>query len=88
MAIISTPYHGYLKNVAVAVAGKWDTHHSPLWEGGHVKFWSRATLRTLFQEAGLREAAFYRVGRLAPFAKSMVCVFAKPLETGPRPAER
>src|SRR5687767_5493269 len=39
--IISTPYHGYLKNLLIAVSGKWDAHHTTLWEGGHIKFFSR-----------------------------------------------
>jgi 2-polyprenyl-6-hydroxyphenyl methylase/3-demethylubiquinone-9 3-methyltransferase len=74
-AIISTPYHGYLKNLALALAGKWDWHHSPNWEGGHIKFWSRATLRTLFEAAGLQETAFIPAGRLAPLAKSMIGIY-------------
>jgi 2-polyprenyl-6-hydroxyphenyl methylase/3-demethylubiquinone-9 3-methyltransferase len=31
IAIVSTPYHSYLKNLALAVAGKWDAHLEPLW---------------------------------------------------------
>lgn len=84
-AIISTPYHGYLKNLAIAAVGKWDLHHTALWEGGHIKFWSRATLAKLFRSAGLVEVAFYRVGRIPPLAKSMVCVFAKPAARSDRP---
>ena len=30
MAIISTPYHGYLKNLALAVTGKMDQHFTAL----------------------------------------------------------
>jgi 2-polyprenyl-6-hydroxyphenyl methylase/3-demethylubiquinone-9 3-methyltransferase len=77
VAIISTPYHGYLKNVLIAAAGKWDSHHSPLWDGGHIKFWSRSTLRLLFEEVGMREVSFTRVGRVPPLAKSMVGVFQR-----------
>ena len=74
-AVISTPYHGYLKNLALAVMDKWDRHHAPNWEGGHIKFWSRASLREFFESAGLRETAFLRVGRIAPLAKSMIGVY-------------
>ena len=28
--VCSTPYHGYLKNLALALAGKWDSHANPL----------------------------------------------------------
>lgn len=33
--IIGTPYHGYPKNLAMAVRDDWDAHHSVLWDGGH-----------------------------------------------------
>jgi len=39
--IISTPYHGYLKNPFIALSNKWDSHLSPPWDGGHIKLWSR-----------------------------------------------
>ena len=29
--ICTTPYHGYLKNLALSIAGKWDAHANPLW---------------------------------------------------------
>lgn len=76
-AIISTPYHSYLKNLALAVSGKMDFHFTALWEGGHIKFWSRDTLGQLFASAGMREVDFERVGRIPPLAKSMVAVYTK-----------
>jgi 2-polyprenyl-3-methyl-5-hydroxy-6-metoxy-1,4-benzoquinol methylase len=78
IGIVSTPYHGYAKNLALALFGKMDAHHSPLWDYGHIKFWSKATLVSLFKEVGLVEKAFYRVGRIAPLAKSMILVVQKP----------
>lgn len=36
--IVSTPYHGYLKNVALALSGRLDSHFAVLWDGGHIKF--------------------------------------------------
>jgi 2-polyprenyl-3-methyl-5-hydroxy-6-metoxy-1,4-benzoquinol methylase len=77
IAVISTPYHGYLKNLALAVAGKWDDHLGPLWDGGHIKFFSIATLRTLLADAGFRDIRFIRVGRIPPLAKSIVAVASK-----------
>jgi SAM-dependent methyltransferase len=78
VAIISTPYHGYLKNLAIAALGKWDHHHTATWDGGHVKFWSRKTLGEVFGYVGLQEVAFDRAGRIPAFAKSMVVSFEKP----------
>lgn len=77
VAIISTPYHGYLKNLALSVAGKWDDHFTALWDHGHIKFWSRKTLTDLLEETGFRDIAFHRVGRIPSFAKSMIAVARK-----------
>jgi 2-polyprenyl-3-methyl-5-hydroxy-6-metoxy-1,4-benzoquinol methylase len=77
IAIVSTPYHGYLKNLALAVAGKWNDHLCPLRDGGHIKFFSIATLRILLADAGFRDIRFIRVGRIPPLAKSMVAVASK-----------
>ena len=78
VAIISTPFHGYWKNLALAVTGKFDRHWNPLWEGGHIKFWSEATLRVLLRETGFVQIEFERVGRIPPFAKSMIAIARKP----------
>jgi 2-polyprenyl-3-methyl-5-hydroxy-6-metoxy-1,4-benzoquinol methylase len=77
-AFVSTPYHGYLKNVALALAGKFDDHFTALWDNGHIKFWSPRTITTLFREAGFRVEHVWRVGRLPVFAKSMVVMVRKP----------
>lgn len=78
LAVISTPFHGYWKNLALALAGKFDAHWSPLWDGGHIKFWSERTLRALLEEAGLVDIAFRRVGRIPALAKSMIAISRKP----------
>lgn len=77
IAVLSTPYHSYLKNLVLAVTGKMENHFTALWEGGHIKFWSRATLAQLFARAGFEEIAFDRVGRLPVVAKSMVVTYRK-----------
>ncbi|MCW8194205.1 class I SAM-dependent methyltransferase [Proteobacteria bacterium 005FR1] len=77
-AIISTPYHGYWKNLALAVTGKMDTHFTALWDHGRIKFWSISTLRALLQEAGFSDIRFKRVGRIPCLAKSMIAVATKP----------
>ncbi len=77
-AVISTPYHGYMKNIALAVSGKLDFHFTALWDGGHVKFFSIKTLTTLLEEAGFSQIEFLRVGRIPPLAKSMIAIAQKP----------
>lgn len=70
--IITTPYHGYWKNLAIALLGRHDRHFDPLWEGGHLKFFSMATLSSAFSGVGFSDIRFSRVGRIAPLAKSML----------------
>ncbi len=70
--ILSTPYHGYLKNVMLGLFNKWDTHMDPLWLGGHIKIWSRATLSKLLTNAGFTVTNFKGTGRLPYFWKSMI----------------
>lgn len=77
VAIISTPFHGYLKNLALAVTGKMEAHLDPLWDEGHIKFFTEAKLRTLLLEAGFSTVEFQRVGRIAPLAKSMIAIARK-----------
>jgi 2-polyprenyl-3-methyl-5-hydroxy-6-metoxy-1,4-benzoquinol methylase len=75
LAIVSTPYHGYWKNLALSlVPGAWDRHHHPLSDHGHIKFWSVRTLRALLLQAGFKAVRFGRVGRVAALAKSMIAV--------------
>lgn len=75
VAIVSTPYHGYLKNLSLALLNKWDSHLDPLWDNGHIKLWSPETLSFLFSELGMRRQQCLRVGRIPPLAKSMVLTF-------------
>jgi 2-polyprenyl-3-methyl-5-hydroxy-6-metoxy-1,4-benzoquinol methylase len=75
--VLTTPYHGYLKNLALAVFGKWDKHFTALWHGGHIKFWSRSTLTKLLESHGFRVVGFSGVGRCPWLWKSMVLVAQK-----------
>jgi len=75
--ILTTPYHGYLKNLALSIFGKWDKHHTSLWHGGHIKFWSRATLSQLLSDNGFKVTHFSGVGRVPYLWKSMIIVAQK-----------
>jgi len=75
--IISTPYHGYLKNLILALTNRWDAHLNPFWDGGHIKFWSCKTLSQLLNESGFRIVRFIGAGRLPFLWKSMIVVAQK-----------
>jgi len=78
LALVSTPYHGYWKNLALALSGKLDNHFTALWDHGHIKFWSFRTLGLLLQEAGFEHIRFLRTGRVPILAKSMIAIVRKP----------
>jgi len=75
--VITTPYHGYLKNLVMALSGKMDQHFTVLWDGGHIKFWSYKTLSFLLQENGFIVVKFYGVGRFLWLWKSMIITASK-----------
>jgi len=85
LAVISTPYHGWLKNLAIALLGRFDDHVNPLRVHGHIKFWSRATLSRLLEEAGLEVLEFRYAGRIRPLAKSMLAVARRPVRDAEGP---
>lgn len=70
--ICTTPYHGYLKNLVIAASNKFDHHVNPLWDGGHIKFWSVKTLRKLLEECGFSGVRWTGAGRYPYMWKSLV----------------
>ena len=75
--IVGTPYHGYLKNLAISLLDKWDAHHGVHWDGGHIKFFSVRTLGELVARHGFQDLTFYFHGRLPWLWKHMICVAQK-----------
>jgi len=76
--ILSTPFHGYWKNLVLAALNKFDDHWHPLRDFGHVKFFSKKTLFFLFREYGFHVNEFVRVGRVPVMACSMIIAASKP----------
>lgn len=72
LLILSTPYHGYWKNLALAITNGFDAHWHPLRDYGHVKFFSKQTLVQLVQEYQLEEIQFETAGRISLLANSMI----------------
>ena len=72
--MVGTPYHGYLKNLAISLLNKWDAHHTTLWDGGHIRFFSVKTLTELVTENGFEVIRFYFFGRCPFLWKNMICL--------------
>ncbi len=78
LLIITSNFHGYSKNVALALAGRFDSRWDPLLDHGKVKFFSRATLTSLLCEFELRDLHFETAGRIPMFARSMLVAARAP----------
>jgi 2-polyprenyl-3-methyl-5-hydroxy-6-metoxy-1,4-benzoquinol methylase len=75
--IVSTPYHGYLKNLAISALNGWDRHFTVSVDGGHIKFFSKASLARMALECGFRNPRLVGVGRVPWVWKSMILVAEK-----------
>lgn len=71
--VIGTPYHGYIKNLALSVSGRMDAHFTALWDGGHIKFFSVRTLAELIRQHGFIDLSFSYYGRAPYMWKNMFC---------------
>ena len=77
--LLGTPYHGYLKNLALALSGRMDSHFSVLHDGGHIKFFSVKTLSQLMTAHSFRDLNFTFHGRAPWLWKNMICHARKPV---------
>lgn len=71
--VITTPYHGYLKNLALSVSGRMDSHFSALHDGGHIKFFSVKSLSELMRKHSFGDLKFSYYGRAWWLWKNMIC---------------
>ena len=71
--LITAPYHGYLKNLTLALSGRMDRHFSALHDGGHIKFFSVRTLAELINSHSFTDLRFSYYGRAPWLWKNMIC---------------
>lgn len=72
-AAITTPYHGLIKNIAIALRG-FDKHYSVT--GDHIRFFSDQALRQLLESNGFKVEKLIHYGR-APFLWAGVLAWAE-----------
>lgn len=80
--VITTPYWGYAKNVALALTDRMDRSLTVLWEGGHIKHFSYRTLRLLGEQQHFEFCSFDGAGRVPYLWSGQMMVFRKPLDHG------
>jgi 2-polyprenyl-3-methyl-5-hydroxy-6-metoxy-1,4-benzoquinol methylase len=77
--IVTVPYWGYLKNIVLAITNRLDGALTALWDGGHIKHWSRKTLTKLMLEQAYTVLSFKGCGRPIPYQwNAMMMAFRKP----------
>lgn len=76
LIVTSVPFHGTLKNVALAMAG-FERHFDP--DGQHIRFFTQKSFRASLIAAGFRVDRLVPMGRFWPFYMNMVAVGEKPL---------
>jgi len=69
---LTTPYHGYWKNLAISLVGKWDWHHNVQHDGGHIKFFSPKALQEMMKEEKFTPQGWKGCGRVPGLWKSMM----------------
>lgn len=72
--LLTTPFHGFLKNVCIAMFA-FDQHFDPT--GGHVRFFTKRSLRDLLHVHGFEMIDCKYYGRFYPFSHSMVVLAKK-----------
>lgn len=75
--ILSTPYHGYVKNLALSILNGWDKHFTVDWDGGHIKFFSKVELKKMLEQQGFSNISFQGAGRFPYVWKSMLLTGVK-----------
>ena len=74
--IVTTPYHGYWKNLSLALTNHFDAHWQALSDFGHIKYFSVKSLSELARQCGFEPVRWDRAGRIPPLAASMIMTAA------------
>jgi SAM-dependent methyltransferase len=77
--VLSVPYNGYLKYLAIAALGRTDGYFDPLWDWGHIKFFTVDSMANLLWDSGFERLEYQGAGRVPYLWKSMVFVAYKPV---------
>jgi 2-polyprenyl-3-methyl-5-hydroxy-6-metoxy-1,4-benzoquinol methylase len=75
--VLSTPYYGYLRNLLLAICNRWDHHLTPLWDHGHIKLFSKKSMKKLLQRNDYEMLEFHGAGNCSYLWRAMVVVAAR-----------
>lgn len=72
LLVVVAPYHGYVKTLALALAGRLHERFDPLLERGRLKAFSRESLTGLMSGFDLNDVHCETIGRIPPLARAMM----------------
>jgi len=72
--ILTTPFHGFLKNLAIALVG-FEEHFNPYLS--HIRFFTKKSLAECLSRAGFEPVLWRGIGRVWPLYKSLFVVARK-----------
>ena len=72
LLVLSSPFHGYAKNLALALTGRFDLRWQAVDDNGRLRFFSHRTLMSLMSEFDFSDLHFETVGRIPMFARAML----------------
>lgn len=75
--LVSTPFHGYIKNLLISLLNKHDSHYNPMWRHGHIKFFSMKTFKKTLNNCGFKIIKHKFSGRFYPISSSMIFLCKK-----------
>jgi len=78
LLVVSVPYHGYLKNLGLALSGRFDLRLQALEDHGRLKFFSRQTLMALVADCGFVNLECQPLGRVRVVARSILVAARRP----------
>jgi ubiquinone/menaquinone biosynthesis C-methylase UbiE len=82
LLILTVPYHGLAKNLAIALFG-YERHYDP--NLSHIRFFTRKSLAESLNRSGFKVVATRGIGRLFPFWMCLGVVARKVAPSGPEP---
>ena len=80
--ILTVPFHGLVKNLAIAIAG-FEKHFDP--SLSHIRFVTKQSLKDSLDRAGFEALRWRGIGRVWPLYKSFFVVSRKVSSSGPAP---
>ncbi|MGQ0563084.1 MAG: class I SAM-dependent methyltransferase [Gemmatimonadota bacterium] len=76
--VVTTPYHGYFKNLVLSLTNRWDAHFAVHWDAGHLRFFSPAALTKMALGCGFLNARWTGMGRVPGLWKSFLFQAERP----------